>query len=280
MEHAFIYGIMLGMLGALMMNIGKGVQKQYVHIFLAGRGFLRAEHRRTLVLWSLGFLVTASSIFPYTLALKMTKSPACISAMTGIGLTGLGLYAVWVIGEKLSRRDLFGMGLIVVGTSLLGYLGGDQAANVRQLVDTRLALAGFSIVVVAAGICLLSKRLPRIHGIAFGSAAGMAIGLSIFLGDAALVKAGGSLTGQLSNPYPYIALASAASATVITQVGFLKSRAIEVVSAVNSAAILTPLVLELIVYGSIPDFKRLLLIALILTGVIVLSGGAASRIPS
>jgi len=132
------------------------------------------------------------------------------------------------------------------------------------------------LLALAACFCIVALFWQRIHGLAFGSTAGMCIGIAIFLGDAAILRAGGSFTGQFSNPYPYVALGFAASATVITQIGFVKSRAIEVVPAVNSATILTPLILEVAIYPVSPPASFLALIVLILTGVFLLSTGAAA----
>jgi len=98
------------------------------------------------------------------------------------------------------------------------------------------------------------------------------------LADVALVRAGGDFFGQLSNPFPYIALSFGICATVVTQFGFLRARALEVVPAVNSAAIITPLVLEVIIYEAWPDLTQFLLIAVIVTGVYILSVGAAARV--
>lgn len=278
MNEYFIPGLLIGMLAALMMNIGKGVQKQYVHVFLNGRQVFRKEHRRNLGLWILGFCLTAGAAVPYSLALKLSQSPSAIAAMTGIGLTGLGLYAVKVIGERFGVMDLVGITLVIIGTSLLGYSGAEKEIAARHFLDWQLLFALSVIVVSAATVCCLSRLLPRMHGVAFGGAAGIGIGLAIFLGDIALVRAGGSFSGQLSNPFPYVALLFAASATVLTQFGFLKSRAIEVVSAVNSAAILTPLLLEVIVYGVHPDAMGVAFILCIVTGVIFLSRGAPARV--
>ena len=277
MNEYFITGLLLGMMASLMMNVGKGVQKQYVRIFSAGREILKKEHRRDLVLWTIGFLITASSTIPYSLGLKLSKSPSAISAMTGVGLIGLGYYSVKVIGERFGKPDFIGISLVVIGTSLLGYVGAGNHPIARHFSDLHLLIAIVMLIAVASVGCLASRFVPSIQGAAFGGAAGMCIGLAIFLADIALVEAGGSFSGQLKNPYPYFALLFAATATVVTQVGFLRSRALEVVSAVNSTAILTPLLLEVLIYETHPQAIHLFLVLVIVTGVLFLSRGAASQ---
>lgn len=278
MNTLFILGIMLGMLGALLLNIGKGVQKQKVHVFLNGRKMFAAEHRGDLGIWLVGLAMTASAILPYTVALKLTNSPSTISAMTGIGLIGLMIYALKVIGEKIKLPDAIGIALVIIGTSLLGALGAEKEHVAREFSTMLLFQAISATFLLMIALIILARYWKRIHGLAWGLTAGCCIGSSIFLGDIALVSADGSLSGQLATPYPYIALVFAMSATVTTQIGFIKGRALEVVPAVNSTVILAPLLFEVLIYGQIPALLALLLILCIVTGVLLLSTGAAAKV--
>jgi len=278
MNAIFLLGIVLGMLAALMMNIGKGVQKQKVHVFRQGRGMFSGEYRRDLWIWLAGLAMTGGAMVPFSLGLKFSGSPSTISAMTGVGLIGLAVYAVRVIGEKIGPADAVGIGLVVVGTSTLGFLGAGCELQAREFTDLALAKTAGLLVLLAAGACTASLKWRRIHGVTFGLTAGMLIGVALFLADAALVRAGGSFFGQLSNPYPYAAVLLAILAVIITQIGFLRSRALEVVPAINSAVILTPLLLEGAIYGAFPEVIRLLLIVTIVAGVCLLSAGAAGRV--
>ncbi len=277
MDSGFIFGILFGILAALMMNIGKGVQKQKVGVFLHGRRMFARPQRRDLFIWLLGLAITAGAALPYSVGLMLSKSPSAIAAMTGVGLIGLTLYALKVIGEPMGRTDVLGMALVVVGTSVLALLGAEHPIGARQLDDGQLVWAAAGMVLLCAAGCLAALRWRRIHGMVYGLAAGACIGLAIFLGDAGLVRAGGSLSGQLTTPYPYIALLFAATATAVTQLGFLRGRALEVVPAVNAAAVITPLLLEAGLYADPPPMAQLGIIGLILIGVLLLSTGAAVR---
>ncbi len=277
MNVEFIFGVLLGILAALLLNIGKGVQKLKVHVFLQGRRMFSKEHRWDLAIWILGFLMTASAAVPYSIGLMLSKSPSTVSAMTGVGLIGLSIFAVLVIGEKLRSRDWLGILLVVVGTSVLAYLGAGKEAQVKQFLDRSLVVTVTALVLTAAIACIAAFRLRKLHGMTFGLAAGLSIGLAIFIADAGLVRSGDSLSGQFLTPYPYIAILFAATATAVTQVGFLRGRAVEVVPSVNAAIILSPLILEAIIYRQLPPLPIIFLVALILAGVLLLSTGAAAR---
>jgi len=277
MNVEFIFGVLLGILAALLLNIGKGVQKLKVHVFLQGRRMFSKEHRRDLAIWILGFLMTASAAVPYSIGLMLSKSPSTVSAMTGVGLIGLSIFAVLVIGEKLRPRDWLGILLVVIGTSILAYLGAGKEAQAKQFLDRSLVITVSALVLAAAVACVIAFRLRKLHGMTFGLAAGLSIGLAIFIADAGLVRSGDSLSGQFSTPYPYIAILFAATATAVTQVGFLRGRAVEVVPSVNAAIILTPLILEGIIYRHLPPPAILAFVSVVIAGVLLLSTGIAAR---
>ena len=278
MNIAFLLGLLLGMIAALMLNIGKGVQKRHVHVFLQGRRLFHRRNRRRLLAWLVGLAMTGGASLPFSLGLMLSGSPSTISAMTGVGLIGLVIYAVRVIGEPIGRQDILGIGLVVAATSALGYLGAGKAATVREFADLRLIQVFAVLIAPAAAACVAALRFRRIHGVAFGVTSGMFIGLALFLADAALVRAGGSFFGQFATLYPYIALLFAVGAVTLTQVGFLRSRALEVVPAVNSALIITPLVLEGAIYGDLPRAATTAFIVVIIVGVVLLSTGATARV--
>jgi len=278
MNLTFIYGIIFGMIAALLLNIGKGVQKQRVHIFLKGKKILALENRRDLIFWLCGLSMTASASIFYSIGLKLSKSPAVISSMTGIGLIGLFLFATFIIKEKVSKTDIIGILLVIISTSLLGYLGAGKLQINHKLQDILVIKTVIILVCMSVFSCLIALKIKKIHGITFGLNGGMYLGLGLFLADAALVKANGSILGQLTNPYPYFAFFFGMMATVCTQIGFLKSRALEVVPALNSSTILIPLLLEGIIYKVFPEAMSVILIMIIVIGVLLLSMGTASKI--
>ena len=277
MNVEFIFGVLLGILAALLLNLGKGVQKLKVHVFLQGRRMFSKNNRVDLGIWILGLLMTAASAVPYSWGLMLSKSPSSVSAMTGVGLIGLSIFAVLVIGEKLRALDWAGILLVVIGTSVLAYLGAGKVAQAKQFLDRSLVVTVAVLVMAAAAACVVAFRLRKMHGMTFGLAAGLCIGLAIFIADAGLVRSGDSLSGQFLTPYPYVAIGFAITATVVTQIGFLRGRAVEVVPSVNAAIILTPLILEGVIYRQFPQLASLLLVAVIVAGVLFLSTGAVAR---
>ncbi|MBN2496902.1 MAG: hypothetical protein JXR96_20090 [Deltaproteobacteria bacterium] len=277
MNVEFLGGVLLAILAALLLNVGKGVQKLKVHVLLQGRSMFARRHRWDLGIWLLGVLMTAGAAVPYSMGLMLSKSPSTVSAMTGVGLIGLSLFAVLVIGEKLRLRDWTGISLVVLGTSILAYLGAGEESQARQFADRSLVMTVVALVLAASAACVAAFRLRKLHGMTFGLSAGLSIGLAIFIADAGLVRSGDSLAGQFATPYPYVAILFAIAALAVTQVGFLRGRAVEVVPSVNAAVILTPLILEAVIYRKLPGLASFLLVLVIVIGVLFLSTSAAAE---
>lgn len=274
MNADFILGMIFGMVAALMLNIGKGVQKQKVRVFLHGRRMLSAPHRRELGIWLVGFGLTVGAALPYCLGLKLTGSPSTISAMTGVGLVGLVFYAFKVIGEKIRAVDAVGIALVVMGTTFLGYHNAGQEMAERVVAGLPMIRIIVIIVLAAGSACLLALFFRRIHGVVFGSTAGICVGIALCCGDVALLRVG---TAQPAALFIIGAIMFSLVATVVTQLGFFRGRAIEVVPAVNSAIVLTPLLLEIVVYQDHPPPATFPFIAMILVAVFMLSRGAAAQ---
>jgi hypothetical protein len=274
----FLLGLALGMVAALSLNLGKGIQKRHIAVLTTGRRIFARENRKELGGWAVGLFLTFISALPYSMGLKFSGSPSVISAMTGVGLVGLVVYALRVLGERLGRRDGLGIVLVVIATSALGFLGGGRENWDLEVPAVTIVQVVIVPVAVLAAACAAALRVRAIHGVAFGAMSGFFIGLSLFLGDVALVKAGGDLVGQLSNPYPYVAMAIGVLALTATQIGFLRARALIVVPAVNSAAIVTPVFLEGAIYGQFPRSLTVVFIGVVIVGVVLLSTGAAARV--
>jgi len=278
MNTTFLLGVLLGVLGALLMNIGKGVQKQKVHVLLLGRKMVARQHRRDLGIWLVGLTMTASASAPYAAGIWLSGAPSTISAMTGVGLIGLTIYASRVLRERIDTSDGIGIALVVVGTSALGYLGAEHEAASRAFSFFTLYCTLAVLLVGATIACMVALRCRRIHGVTYGLTAGMLIGLAMFLVDVGVVLADGSFRGAFHTPFPWISLASVVCALAVTQLGFFRGKALEVVPAVSSSTILVPWVLELAIYGQVPGIAVGVTMTFIVIGVVLLSTGAAAKV--
>jgi len=280
MDWKFFLAIFVAFLGAATLNIGKGVQKMKVRVFAQKLGIFRAPYRHDFGIWLLGMLMTASYGPASWLALQLVDNPSLTSSMMGLGLVALVLFAIKVIHEKLVQREVIGIALIVVSTFALLYFHKTEE-NVKQFYQGRLLLGLGALVVFHGALAAFSRVTKKMHGFAFGSIAGSCNGIASVLVKVANIHAGGSQIGvQFSEPYIYFAILSGIGATVFTQVGFWKDRALIVVPTMTSFWIIIPAVMEYLVFGFNLQPIQYAAVALIIAGVIVLCSGASEAVLS
>jgi len=270
MDQGLILGLALGTAGSILLNVGKGIQKQKVLVLKKGRQMFQPPYRRDFIIWLIGIAMTVCASVFYSASLKFSDKSSIIASLSGIGLVGLLLYAGLVLKEAIGAREIFSSALIILGTGVISYFNQPLA----QAQEYRLA--GFIYVVLIlilffGALALISAKWQKLWGFAFGLIAGSLIGLAMILGDMALVKAGGSFLGQLSNLYVYLALLSATGALILTQVAFFKGSAVLVVPTINSFIILTPLLVEYSTFGTRLNWIQYAGILLIIPGIILLT---------
>jgi len=248
-KSSALLGVVFAVLASTNLNVGKGMQKWKVRIFGHGKDMFAPEHRRDLLLWVCGFLLTFSATPLYSLALLYTEKSSTVSALNGVGMIGLVIFAWLVLRERIGAQEIGGAVLVLAGVTVMGYF--DQPLEGAQ----RFALAPFLCCVLVTSavfvpLALYAWKTNHLYGFTFGAIPGILIGIAMILGDMALVESGNSMLGQFSNPYPYLAVAVGAVALVVTQLAFWRARAMVVVPTINSFIILTPVIYEIFTFDT------------------------------
>jgi len=272
-KSAALLGIVFAILASTNLNVGKGIQKWKVRVFGRGRAMFSPPYRRDLLLWFSGFLLTFTATPLYSLALLHTEKASMVSALNGVGMIGLVLFAWLVLRERIGVQEIGGALLVLSGVTVMGCF--DQPLEAAQ----RFTLAPFlyctlCTALVFVPLAVYSWRTRRLYGFTFGAVPGILIGIAMILGDMALVASGNSMWGQLKNPYPYLAIAVGALALVLTQLAFWRARAMVVVPTINSFIILTPVVYEVFTFGTRLEPVQWASVGAIVLGVILLTATA------
>jgi len=272
MDVNVIIGVSLALLGAVCLNIGKGVEKMKVQVFTKGWDMFRQPHVRDLGIWCTGVLMTLSfGVFQW-LAMRFVNNPSLITAMNGFGLVALVLFAVKVIGERINAREIASILLIMTATFFMTY----YQAPTTEMRDFNLAalLVGTMIPIALFGAlsayALVSRKL---HGFAWGALSGSCNAIPSLLLKVSWVVVGtqASIFEQLRHPYLYLALLVGIVATATTQVGFWRDRAIIVVPTFISFNMIVPAIAEYFIFGVRLHHMQFAAMGGIILGVILLS---------
>lgn len=264
MESLPLLGILFAILASTNLNVGKGIQKWKVKVFGHGRAMFSQEHRRDLLLWFCGFLLTSSATVLYSLALLYTDKPSTVSTMNGVGMIGLVIFAWIVLREKIGAQEIGGALLVLAGVTVMGYFD-VPLEDGQQFTLGPFFLCILVTAAVFVPLAIYSWKTNHLYGFTFGAIPGILIGISIMIGDMALVRASDSFFGQLRYPHPYVALLVGSGALVLTQFAFWRARAMVVVPTTNSFVILTPAIYQILTFDT-----RLLPMQWVAVGAIVL----------
>lgn len=270
MDGSALAGLAVAATAATLLNVGKGVQKMKVQVLKKGRAAFHRENRRDLGIWIVGFLMTTCATGLFSLALKLTDKAGLVSAMGGLGIVGLVLFAVLVLRESFGRREAIGIAAVVAGTVVIGLFDRPATPGADYPVTKLIVVAGVVVACMGAG-CVYAYKSGKLYSLAFGAMAGTLIAISMLFGDLALLAAGNSFLGQLANPYPYVAITIGTGALVITQIAFFRGRAMVVVPTINSFIIAGPPLLEYVVLGTSLTAAQLTGLGIIVLGVVVLT---------
>jgi drug/metabolite transporter (DMT)-like permease len=268
MEGKLWLAIMLAITASACLNVGKAMQKWKVKVLR--QGVFKPENRKDFSLWICGVLLTMAATPLFSLALNNTDKPSLVSAMNGMGMIGLVLFAWLVLREKIGAQEISGALLVFAGATVMGLYETNpqhgQTINLHGLLFIEVILLG-----LCGPAAYLSWRTRKLHGLAFGTLVGILLGTAVILGKLALVQAGNDFIGQLKNPYPYAALLVGLGALILTQFAFWRSSAMVVVPTMNSLMILSPALFQYFALDQTLKAPQYPAIIIIVIGVVLLT---------
>jgi drug/metabolite transporter (DMT)-like permease len=235
-------GIGLAILASLCFASGNLIEKWAVdrippfshrHIAEALRSLLRSKW------WLLGAVISVIGLLVQILA----YSKIAITVVQAVGVAGIVLLVVFArvtLGERLKRRELFGLGcaafsLVLVALSLTKE---SDAAGLHGRMGVLLLVTVLTLLVVLVVLATPASRNDK-TGFVFGCTAGLLYGLSGVgaKGISTLVAINGWpgwIPQSLASPYLYLFLGCWALGLCVFQVGIQRSR-VGIVASLNSA---------------------------------------------
>jgi drug/metabolite transporter (DMT)-like permease len=193
--------------------------------------------------WLLGFGVLGVGLCCQILALSLIP----ISVAQPIQISGLALLVVFsavFLGERASRREWAGLGVLAVSLVLV-YLSLEPG---KDKVGTRASgwvMAMLALVTVAVGLVVFliagRRRRRPAAGSLYGAAAGLmygvaglqAKGMAGFFAEHLNEKTGGFVLQAITSPYPYLLVVMSGAGLVLFQTGLQRGRASIVVPVSN-----------------------------------------------
>jgi len=271
--------IAYGVLAALSLSVGKGLQKYGLAFVTQPRQTLRERKHREVAAWCTGTAGVVGSAF-FVFAACAYGPVSLVAALSGTGLVGLVAFSAWALRERVGKTELAGIALVVTGTLLVGCF--DAWPRLPGYGLARRGTGGLhagNLIVYASGIVAVSLAAAfasvrsgyRAFGLVFGSIAGLCGGLSVFFQKAAMIQCACSdifadIPSTVRMPYFYLFALTGLGDFAVTQYALTRAKAVTVVPSYQVFNMLVP-----VVGGVVAYYERLN--ALQIVGVATLAAG-------
>lgn len=209
-----------------------------------------------------------------------------VGAMGGTGLASLTLFSFLVMKEPVSRRDIMGVIIILLGPVAIAMFSVPQADTL--LVGRLFLFAGFLTVVYVIPI-VVSRRVGWPVGLLISGFAGVLSGLVLFFQKVSTTSHGRSvlwiahfesevtipfakhILEVLVNPYAVTWLVLSVFSTLVLQFAYKHDRAIRIIPMYAANAILVPVLGRLLCFRETLHPSQWLGLILIFIGVAVIT---------
>jgi drug/metabolite transporter (DMT)-like permease len=283
-EPSLFKAVLYGILGAVAVCLGKGLQKYGVEFIAHPKKTFREKKFLKIFVWLLGTAGIVSSAF-FIFAACAYGSVSLVAALSGTGLVALAFFSAFVLKEPIGKSELLGITAIIAGTVLAGYFDGFQGVRSYGIPNPAGGKIGvgnmvvFSIAVaaVSAASAVWSIRSGYRHfGVIFGSISGFCGGISVFFQKAAMIHCRCSdifedIPGALANPYFYLFAFTGIGDFLVTQYALTKSKAVTIVPCYQSWYMLVPVIGGIVTYHERFNVIQAAGVALLTGGIVLLS---------
>jgi len=276
--------VLYGVLGAVAVSLGKGLQKYGVDSLATGMRAFARGNRWKLFVWCLGTAGIVSSAF-FIFAACAHGPLTIVGALSGTGLVALVLFSTFVLKEPLGNSEKLGIAAIVVGTFIAGYFDGDPRAPSLQLTNFSGTVLDIGHT-ITLGLCLLGlcfgaaawswRRNFARFGLIFGSISGVCGGISVFFQKGAVLycQCGDvfdDIPAALRNPFFYLFALTGILDFLVTQYALSRAKAVTVVPCYQTFSMLVPMAGGVFACHDALNVPQVAGIALLLCGVVLLS---------
>jgi drug/metabolite transporter (DMT)-like permease len=240
------YSIFIGicLLNPTLTNVGLGLQKLAINRMPAPE--YQARKQLYALIWAAGLSLQGVVVALQAKALSIGNA-STLGGFAGFGLISLALFSHLILKEKILRRELAGMLVIIAGTAMLGFFSHGHQRGVADFEQQRMTLFLLAFcVAAAAAVAFMLRDIRAYGGAVFGLLGGAVGGLGlVFLkivmsGIAGKAGSSGLLLHILTDPYTWLAVVGGIGGVVLVQVGYKFGKAIQVVPGFSSMVVIMP----------------------------------------
>jgi multidrug transporter EmrE-like cation transporter len=245
-----ILGVFIYLISQAMVNIGQILEKKGVDMMPKIEDTSGSQNLKNFAknpIWLLGFILATASWYVSIPAINMAPL-SLLSPLMGVGLIILVLVSYFYLKEPVSKKEIVGMLLIIVGLIILGVTATNINSTYTLATVNNIFVGANNLIYTALilGIIFFLIVFPRMRkykwaDVCFGLAAGMMMGIGTLYTkffDGGFSDLIGMLTSWQWYIYVLFLLFGNVYGTVIQQMGFQHGKAIIVAPLVTIFSLL------------------------------------------
>lgn len=276
MAEIIVLGLLFGIVNTMVLHLAKAMERHGIEIFSRKKTF-KQKGKKPLI-YIIGFALN-NTVFIWQILGTTFASAAVFSSVFGLGLILLMLYSHYILHEEINPPELIGALLIVIGTTLIGFLYIIEPPEAGVINYTNFFILLIFISVIFTILISYSWKTKIGIALIFGAVAGtfggmdnvfkrMGLSSSNFLETFA-----GVFRLEILSIIFVISFFLGLLALTLTQIGFAKgAEASKLVPMYNSLYITGPVIFELIIIeGATVSIGIILSIIVIIGGVFLMN---------
>ncbi len=269
MLNNVLVGISLGIVSTVCVHLGKSMERHGIETFSRDKS-LKEKGKKPLI-YSVGFVLNQSIILWQLIAMQFA-SAAVFASMFGLGIVVVMIYSYFFLHERISRSEISGAIMIMVGSIVIGIIFVIQAPSKETINIGVLYVVVIFTVFALIGVLAFSVKSKIGIALLLGLVAGFLGAMDNVLKRVGL-KYGILKVGDINTlPFFILSFAFAWAAFFVCQYGFAKgANASKLIPAYNSMYISIPIAFELLLYGVVELFLfKIMALAIISAGIFLM----------
>ena len=260
-----IIGLSTGFIAYTILYLGKGIQKYAVEGF-KDQGKVNVKDKNTGI-WIIGTILTSIYMFIQWVALFFAPINL-IAPIEAIGLIVLVIFSFYILKEDISKLQIIGIGLIIIGTILITIFNVNSSEVEFNDFQIELFLIFSLTIIFIEFIAILISKLnnSKRTGLILGITAGT------FMAFQTVTKRITAIPNAiLSLTFTFITFIFAILTLIMTQYAFTKAKANVVVPCFTSASIILAVLISYITLNEIIVVSQIVGFVIIVFGIIFLT---------
>lgn len=260
-----LIGLVIGMLAYSMLYLGKGIQKYAIEGYKADKVKVKSKNTGW---WIFGTVLTALNMFIHWFALLFAPINI-IAPLEGIGLIVLIVFSFYVLKERITKVQIYGIISIILGTILVTFFN----INTGEIVfadfnGTVFMISTIAIVAVEFSIALISKfKSKKFFGLSLAIIAGTFMAIQTLTKRITAIP-----NSMIILIFTITTFLMSVLTLVFTQIAFSKANANVVIPLFTSLSIILAIALGVLSLNESLVILQYPGILIIVFGVILLTG--------